>query len=469
MEFSQSAMLAANMHEYQDDYQRLNFITEEEGRAATLLRSELLEKLVATGASSICQGTKLHTGELSPGCRSCTNGRWSCLFINGLCNGRCFYCPTTQDSKSEPTTNNLRFANPQDYIDYVQLFDFTGVSISGGEPLMTYDRTLTYVTKLKKRFGNAIHLWMYTNGMLATEEKIRSLADAGLDEIRFDISADRYVLDKIKFATGRIPWITVEIPAIPEDYQQLRALLPALADAGVNHLNLHQLRCTPHNLNNLTARNYRFSHGPRILSIDSELTALRLLFDAATGRAPAVNYCSYAYKYRFQSRASRLRVAARLADPCEDITEAGFIRRLTLTGSAKQISECTAQINRKGITSGLQLENPGRLNFNISLWPHLDFTGCTLLVSYYTPQLRENASYRGRTLKVPLNRKRTLIAERIGTVNGREIPPEERLLFKTLFLTENHLLIQGEHPELLGTLADIYELERLPDGLHLYQ
>ncbi|MCI5120776.1 MAG: radical SAM protein, partial [Candidatus Electrothrix sp. AUS4] len=225
MELSPEKMLAANQAEYSNDYSRMPFISPVQAKELISRREQLLAQLAE---SSTCSGTKFTTGPLSPGCRTCGQGIWSCLFINGICNGRCFYCPTSQKSKGEPSTNALRFANPKDYLDYIAQFDFKGVSLSGGEPLLTFDRTMNYVKKLKHRFGTTIHLWMYTNGILATEDKIAELAEAGLDEIRFDISADDYTLEKLRLAVRRIPCVTVEIPAIPEDYIRLRDLLPKL-------------------------------------------------------------------------------------------------------------------------------------------------------------------------------------------------------------------------------------------------
>jgi len=270
MELQRGQVLAANKAEYPDLYERMRFVSEPEAGAAMERRAQLLAAL-APNATTCCQGSKLHTGPLAPGCVTCTAGRWSCLFINGICNGRCFYCPTSQSSKSEPMTNSLRFPVVQDYIDYLRSFEFQGASISGGEPLMTFDRTLQFVRRIKARLGSAIHLWLYTNGILADEEKIGLLQDAGLDEIRFDLSAVAYRFDKVRLAAGRIPAVTIEIPAIPEDYELLRNLLPQLAEAGVQYLNLHQLRVTPYNAAHLLDRGYTLLHGPKVTVLESEL------------------------------------------------------------------------------------------------------------------------------------------------------------------------------------------------------
>ncbi|RPI75356.1 MAG: radical SAM protein, partial [Desulfobacteraceae bacterium] len=191
--------------------------------------------------------TKLVYQDLSPGCRLCGDGAWSCLFINNLCNGQCFFCPAEQTSKSEPATNGIPFPNPRDYIDYIKKFNFQGASISGGEPLLTFDRTLLFVDKIKKAFGSALYLWLYSNGLVADHEKLARLRDAGLDEIRFNLIASNYDLTKIKMAVDLIPAVTIEIPAAPDHAERLQRLVPELSDLGVRFLNLHQLRCTPHN------------------------------------------------------------------------------------------------------------------------------------------------------------------------------------------------------------------------------
>ena len=469
MELSAEKMVAANQAEYAKEYSRMRFITPLEAGNTSARRDELLAGL-SHRAQVIHHRTKLYTGELSPGCRTCGEGSWSCLFINGLCNGRCFYCPTTQKSKGEPTTNNLRFANPRDYLDYITLFRFRGVSLSGGEPLMTFDRTMTYVSKLKQKFGSGIHLWLYTNGILATPEKIALLRDAGLDEIRFDISADRYSLDKLKLAVGRIPCVTVEIPAIPEDYHMLRDMLPILTDTGVSHLNLHQLRCTPHNLPNLLERSYVFSHGPKVIVPDSEITALQLLLDAAENNGPPVNYCSYAYKYRFQGRAARRRVAAAMTASHEDITEAGFIRSLQLRGDQQTLYRCADKLQDAGVDHGLyRVDQPDRLFFAESLWPLLDFSGLELHASYFQTQLKESSSYRGSHMKIPLNRKRSLVAERVRVEGPRRVADEDLLLFHAAFITgDDSPAAQPAREKAARQFADIFEYERLLPALLPY-
>ncbi|MBL0226070.1 MAG: radical SAM protein [Geobacteraceae bacterium] len=325
-------LIESNRREYGLRYDQLIFAGPERIAAATAERSLLLQWL-GQHASFGCAGTKVDCSGLSPGCRSCGEGGWSCLFINGRCNGHCFYCPTAQEDDGPPVTNGLAFTDPRDYAAYVAALGFSGVSISGGEPLMTPDLTLSYLRAVRERCGDQVHLWLYTNGTLLTADLCSRLKDAGLDEIRFDLGAVRYNLKKLRLAVGCIPTVTVEIPAVPEDEELLKLKMVEMAEAGVNHLNLHQMRLTPYNFGPLTERGYTFIHGEKVTLLDSELCALRAVrFGLEQGIPLPVNYCSFPYKRRFQQAAARRRAALTVCGPGDTVTGSGYLRTLSAGG-----------------------------------------------------------------------------------------------------------------------------------------
>ena len=236
--------------DYSDVYDTMNWLTPETADRASRLRQSLITDIFDThtpGPGWQFSGTKLFTQEISPGCALCGNGNWSCLFINGICNAQCFYCPSAQKEKGQPMSSTLEFSTPRDYADYVQRFNIKGVSFSGGEPFLTFDRVVLFLKTLRTKVSHPLYIWMYTNGLLVTEDKLKILRDNGLDEIRFDISANNYCLEGLKKALKIIPRVTVEIPAIPEDLEHTKEVIKQLYELGVNHLNLHQLRCTPFN------------------------------------------------------------------------------------------------------------------------------------------------------------------------------------------------------------------------------
>jgi uncharacterized protein len=332
LEIIQLGLIDTNRREYGRLYDLLNFASSEKLAAAGVERAELLDWL-GRHARFGYAGTKVDCNGLSPGCQRCGEGGWSCLFVNGRCNGRCFYCPTEQDDDGPPTTNGLAFSSPEDYAAYVAALGFSGVSISGGEPLLTPELTLSYLSAVRKRCGDGVHLWLYTNGTMLTGELCARLRDAGLDEIRFDLGAVRYNLKKLRIAVGCIPTVTVEIPAVPEEEELLKLKLVEMAEAGVNHLNLHQMRLTPYNFGPLTERDYTFIHGEKVTVLESELTALRLVrFGLEQGIALPVNYCSFPYKRRFQHAAARRRAAQSVCAAGEVVTEPGFLRTISAAG-----------------------------------------------------------------------------------------------------------------------------------------
>lgn len=318
--------IEGNEREYGALSNYMNWIDETRAGEAHEERNALLR---TAGVRVSCLGTKIHHGPLSPGCRQCTVKAWSCLFVSGRCNGRCFYCPTPQDTDDPPMAGTVPFHRPQDYADYVRLFGFGGASVSGGEPLLDFDRSLEFVRALRRTCGPGLHIWLYTNGILASEKKLRLLVEAGLDEIRFDIGATDYALKAVRLARGIVPTVTVEIPAVPEERGRLEGLLDELSEAGVSHLNLHQLRLTPHNARHLLEHDYTYVHGPKVTVLESELCALALVASAAkSGHPLAVNYCSFVYKHRFQAAASRSRFGPWLLADGEELTTGGYIRTL---------------------------------------------------------------------------------------------------------------------------------------------
>ncbi|HPE77369.1 MAG TPA: radical SAM protein [Draconibacterium sp.] len=305
-------------------YPNIKWLNEYQAVSAQKKREKLTEKLKNNW---LFNETKPFHKQISKGCSLCGQGTWSCVFITGKCNAKCFYCPASQEEDCVPTSQNLHFETPESYAEYINYFKFKGVSFSGGEPLLFLDRTLQYLEQIRKDCSPEIYIWMYTNGILASEEKFRKLASAGLNEVRFDIGATHFSLEKIAFAKGIIPNITIEIPAVPEEKARLIQLLPEMIKAGVTNLNLHQLRLTKHNAPKLLKHNYTFIHAEQPVVLESELAALEILSYAFDNNLEiGINYCSFFFKNRFQKAGFRKQVANALAAPNEIITEKGFIR-----------------------------------------------------------------------------------------------------------------------------------------------
>ncbi len=417
MKFDPSMFIEKNRQAFQETYDAMGWLTRDQALAAEQRRKRLVDSIFSAGSRAQWRfaQTKPFTGELSPGCQLCGEGAWSCLFVNNLCNASCFYCPTAQKERSVPGTGNLEFNAPESYADYVDAFGIRGVSFSGGEPTLSFDRVVRFLKTLRRRIQTPLYIWMYTNGILITEEKLKTLRDEGLDEIRFDIGAVGYNLDKVRMAVGIIPRVTVEIPAVPEDVEILKQVVRDLDAMGVNFINLHQLRCTGFNREKFIHRNYTFVHGPGVAVLETELAALEIMAYTLEHRiCLPVNYCSFIYRHQFQGAGSRRRSALMVKKGYEDVTRTGYIRSMYLAGSTEALAGMAQGLTLAGCDPGRwQIsQNRDRLWFSQALWEHLDFTGLSLGVRYIDTRLRQNISYRHPFQEVRLNPRHKVFIER---------------------------------------------------------
>ncbi len=321
-------------HALIEDYKLpVNWINNHSVYALEAERNELFEYLNQAINHSY-KKSKPWYNSLSKGCQLCAEGSWSCLFINNICNATCAFCPTQQDNDEVPATQGCSFNTPVEFADYINYFNFKGVSISGGEPLKTLKKTVSYIKAVREHCDKNIYIWVYSNGILGTPEIFKTLGEIGVDEVRFNLGASNYNIKLIDNAKPYIKNITVEIPAIPEDYEKLRDLIPSLIEKGVTNLNLHQLRLTPYNISKLASKPYTFTHGNPPTVVESEITALKILKYVSENELPiGVNYCNYHYKNNFQKAGFRKHISSKLADNDTEITELGFIRNIISDGN----------------------------------------------------------------------------------------------------------------------------------------
>lgn len=284
-------------------------------------------------------------GSISPGCQSCIAGTWCCIFVTGDCTRKCFFCPSAQresDRNIHPyVPENITFTSIHGCLEYLEKFDFKGVSFSGGEPFLAIDKVLEYIIGIRRWFGDKHHIWAYTNGDLVTREMLSNLKQAGLNELRFDIAANNYDLTAVIKAVEYIDTVTVEIPAIPEDKENLKSILKEMKKIGVKHLNLHQLMKTENNAKSLNQRGYSTVneelYPAQAPIMESELAALDILKHAIETKLDlAINYCSRCYKSRFQGMAHRKRAALFCKDNKIDQTETGYLRKVAIDASTEE-------------------------------------------------------------------------------------------------------------------------------------
>jgi len=478
-------MTEKNQQEYAGFYDELNFLTPEqiiEASKERSLRLESIEDSVQWGFNQ----SKLDCKNISTGCKLCGEGSWSCLFINGICNANCFYCPTEQKDESVPTTNTIEFPTVKEYIAYIKKFGFKGVSISGGEPFLTFEKSLKYIEAVRNEFGSAMYIWLYTNGILATKEKLLQLKEAGLNEIRFDLSAVNYKLDALKLAVGILDHVTVEIPAIPEDFEKLKILIQDLKSLGVNFLNLHQIRCTPFNYKKLIKRGYTFLHGPKIVVLESEFTALRLIqYNIESKINFPINYCSFIYKYRYQNRAARVRHAREICNSYEEITETGLIRNLVIKSTPEKVKQITEKLLQNELGKSLWSVNYHKdtLVFHSRLWDLVAEENLPVEVSYYSTGLCPAISYRYPFKEIKIDRGKNIFIEKGLTYTIFLENELMRKVFERFFIQSLNLGLSKEKlkdevleigidktdkDDYINLFTNVFDFELLDYGLYPY-
>ena len=404
-------------------------------------------------------GSKPHIGALSPGCVLCGQGYWSCLFVNAICNGGCFFCPSDMTyGDAPPIAERSRFHSPDDYADYVSALGFKGVGLSGGEPFLTLDKTVSFLNALRRRLGDQIYIWAYTNGLVANPKNLKQLADAGLDELRFNLVAGDYSLENLRIAKRIIPRVSVEIPAIPEHEERLKRLLPQLAKIGVDHLNLHELMILGQNAGRLYRHGYTFLPGAAPSVMESELVALGLLqFALDEGLDVPINYCGVAYKERWQYRTEDLRAVPLIMKGHETQAKSGLLRQISLDVSPQQADEVVNRCCCLGLEQELwERDSKATLHIHPDVLKAIDLSRCSFRVTYLKTILGDASA--ATTAFVPKEVRRIEVNEK------RSI---EASLFQmgpplSLTFAEILQLLAGETPN------QVRQFEETPVGLSDY-
>jgi len=451
-------------------YRDLLWFSEAEAHRANQQRDALLEMLSGWVTLS-CRGTKPHIGPLSPGCVICGAGGWGCNFINALCTRSCFYCPQDRliRKEVESQTDGLVFRNPSEHIGFIKTFQIRGVGFSGGEPLLVLDRLLAHIKAIRQELGNSVYLWIYTNGDRLTQAALRGLQQAGLDEVRFDLSARKYDLAAVRRAREFLPTVTVEIPAIPEDIDLVKGLLGEMAAAGVNFLNLHQLMASQHNYRALRRRLYHFLHQGNVPVFESEICALNLLLYAKENQINLpINYCSENYKGLFQGRDVRTRRARAFLKGFEEITEAGYLRSFRVWDSRDRIASMVRRLEEAQCPPAYwQREGQGKaIAVHSDLLPFVEWASADVALQYFNPEVKlvepEQGFVEGNIApnhkKVYEEREWSRMAiESWRKLYLEKIEPQE--VFTSLF---QNYLIEGKD-DIARLQKEIRELKKLAD------
>lgn len=176
-----------------------------------------MAKLKKTNFASYC------VNDVSDGCKFCIRGEKLVLFVHGVCSTNCAYCPLSCERKNVKKI----FANERECLDIndilreVKESNAKGAGITGGDPLIEFDKTLDFVKALKKNFGKNFHIHIYLSTKLVNENNLKQLSEF-VDEVRFhpillkDNALVAFDIEKIKLGKKFFNSVGVEMPIFPD-------------------------------------------------------------------------------------------------------------------------------------------------------------------------------------------------------------------------------------------------------------
>ena len=194
----------------------------------------------------------------SRGCRSCLTGTGlSAIRKTNKCNIQCKFCYNYGELDNIPPIGEgmWQIGGTKFYEKDLDLLlsiqqKPTGISYVYLEPFMEIEKYYGVIRKFAK---SGIHQHMYTNGLLCTEENLRLLGEAGLDELRFNLGASNChdkVIENIRIAKKYIPYVGIETPMTPEFYEAFLEKKDAILATGLDFMNCAELHLNPNNIGN---------------------------------------------------------------------------------------------------------------------------------------------------------------------------------------------------------------------------
>ncbi len=285
-------------------------------------------------------GSMVH-GQLPKGCVMCARGSKMVLLVTGQCFFECFYCPLSEKKQNRPVVyaDELLVKDDNDIIFEADAISAEGTGITGGDPLVDIDQTVRLIHLLKNKYGKEHHIHLYT--ATPDPEKIKKLAEAGLDEIRFhpppsswkEFSRTKYP-EAIRMSLESGMDAGLEIPALPDMTVEILALISAARESGARFINLNELEFSETNWEELKARGYEIKDDVSSAAKGSEEVARRITREDKDEMI--IHYCSSSFKDGIQLRKRIMRRAQNTATPLEIITDDGtFIKGVIECGTPK--------------------------------------------------------------------------------------------------------------------------------------
>ena len=278
------------------------------------------------------------------GCQLCLQGKKTVLFINGLCQNpqHCYwYCPISEERKNKDQSfvNEIPIINKLDLLKEINTSRSNGIGITGGDPLYepNVKRTIEYIEYLKQKKGKRFHIHLYTNGLNFNENIAQKLANAGLDEIRFN--PPRKFWNNIKFALNKGMQVGAEVPAIPDVFniKELEDFIYFLDKIGADFININEFEYCMPNSEYLKERGYFLQNGTIASVKNSKDYALDLIKRVTDKVHLKIHLCTVLTKDFWQLSLRYNRRAKSIKKPFEEITEEGLLIFASVEGNDQML------------------------------------------------------------------------------------------------------------------------------------
>lgn len=307
--------------------------------------SDKISKLISKKLCLDPHTDSLYKGPRSRNCKNCVLGHSQAVNLTEYCNKSCFFCPQRRTKKTcfDRPLNYYTSSkeNDKQIIEGMRSNNSTGCGLTGGEPLVVYEKSLHYIRLLKKHLGKKFWIHLYTNGDLLDQPTLLELKEVGLDEIRFNLAAVGYNLEKVFLAREYIPKVLIEIPVIPEDRDELYRLMFELEKLGIDGINLHEMVVNSYNAEKMCHKGYMVAQAayetPFYLMNNAPISGskeliLDLLDLALTEQfSYGVHYCHYKARILKQNFSRFFQVALKCRRPYEQINEEGLLEKLVIS------------------------------------------------------------------------------------------------------------------------------------------
>ncbi|MBE5794594.1 MAG: radical SAM protein [Clostridiales bacterium] len=255
------------------------------------------------------QGRTLYVGEdcrFPKGCRSCLLGTGlSAVRKTNKCNIQCKFCYNFGELDQIPPIGEglweiggTKFYE-QDIDLLLSIYEKpTGISYVYLEPFMEIEKYYGVIAKFHKA---GIHQHMYTNGLCVTEESLKALHEAGLDELRFNLGGTNCadtVIHNMALAKQYIPDVGIETPMTPEFFEIFLQKKDRILATGIDFINCAELHLNMNNLGNFFGENMYMCRLGYLSPISSRDLTLQLMKLASEECWPvAVHDCSNQTKF----------------------------------------------------------------------------------------------------------------------------------------------------------------------------